>query len=156
MNRVDAVVAEARSWIGTPYHHMGDGEQVPGRQLKGIGIDCAQILVEVYSAAGVIKWFSTGKYGRDWMMHNGEERYLSFILPHAVEIDCKDVRPADIVVWRFGKTFSHGGIVTKWPHIVHAFAQYGFVDESDASLGSHLTIIGTKPRPMRAFRMLGI
>lgn len=151
---IEAVVKEAQSWRGTPYHHMGDGEQVPGRQLKGIGIDCAQILVETYSAVGLIKWFSTGKYGRDWMMHSREERYLSFITPYADEVE--SIQPADIVVWRFGYTFSHGGIVTQWPKVIHAFASYGMVDESDVSIPSHLTVIGTKPRPMRAFRMRGL
>ena len=150
-----AAVAEARSWIGTPYHHMGDGEQREGRQLKGVGIDCAQILIEVFSAIGVIKWFSTGKYGRDWMMHNGEERYLSFIRPYAEEYDWQKepIGDGDIVAWRFGRSFSHGGIVTQWPRVVHAYAPFNMVDESDTSVASQLTLIGIAPRPMLAFRM---
>lgn len=151
---ISAVIAEAESWIGTPYHHMGDGDQVPGRQLKGVGIDCAQILVETYSAAGVTEWFSTGKYSRDWMMHQREERYLGFIIPLTDEVEYP--MPADIVVWRFGFTFSHGGIVTKWPHVVHAYAPYGVVDKSDVSLASDLTVLNNKPRPMRVFRMRGL
>ena len=35
-----AVVAEARSWIGTPYHHAAD--------VKGHGVDCAMLLIRVY------------------------------------------------------------------------------------------------------------
>ena len=31
-----AVVAAAREWIGTPYHHMAD--------IKGVGCDCAMLL----------------------------------------------------------------------------------------------------------------
>lgn len=134
---------------------MGDGEQVAGRKLKGVGIDCAQILVEVYSAVGVIEWFSTGRYVRDWMMHQSEERYLALIIPHAEEYDWREepIEASDIVVWRFGKTYSHGGIVTKWPRFVHAYAEYGMVEEGDASVSSHLTLLGRAPRPMRAFRM---
>ncbi len=150
---ISSVIREAESWIGTPYHLMGDGDQTPGRKLKGIGIDCAQILVEVYSAAGVTPWFSTGKYSRDWMMHQREERYLGFITPLADEIEANHPAPADIVVWRFGFTFSHGGIVTEWPHVVHAYAPYGMVDKSDVSLASDLTVLKNKPRPMRVFRM---
>ena len=41
-----AVVAAARSWIGTPYHHAAD--------VKGVGVDCAMLLVRVYSDLGLI------------------------------------------------------------------------------------------------------
>lgn len=155
MTIADAVVAEAHTWLRTPYHHMGDGDQRAGRQLKGVGIDCAQILVEVYSAVGAITWFSTGKYGRDWMMHDGEERYLSFITRYADEYDWKNevIQPADIVVWKFGLSFSHGAIVAKWPLVIHAYASFGFVDKSDASLVSYLTHFANRPRQMRAFRI---
>jgi hypothetical protein len=150
------VVSEARSWIGTPYHHMGAGLQVPGRQLKGIGIDCAQILVEVYAACDVIEWFDTGKYPADFMMHSDDPTYIDLIIPRAEEYDWRvePILPADLPVWLFGRTYSHGGIVTEWPKVVHAYAPYGFVDESDVTQGSHLSLIGhRKPRPMRMFRM---
>ena len=157
MSTVDAVIAEARSWIGTPYHHLGGGDQVPGRALKGVGIDCAQILIETFSAAGAIAWFSTGRYPADWMMHRDEERYVSFIERYADEVAPIDAQPVDIVVWRYGRTFSHGGIVTAWPKVVHAFAPYRFVVESDASRPSELTMQNNgSPRPMRAFRLRGL
>ena len=41
------VVRVARSFIGTPYHHMG--------RVKGAGVDCATLLAEVYYEAGVLK-----------------------------------------------------------------------------------------------------
>lgn len=150
-----AVVDEAHTWLRTPYHHMGDGEQRAGRQLKGIGIDCAQILIETYSAVGVIDWFSTGKYGRDWMSHNADERYVSFIAKYAEQYDWREepIQPADIAVWKFGLSFSHGGIVTEWPHVIHAYASFGFVDKSDASLVSWLTHFANRPRPMITFRV---
>ncbi|HEY2178091.1 MAG TPA: hypothetical protein VGH15_05865 [Caulobacteraceae bacterium] len=155
----EAVVAEARSWVGTPYRHMGGGEQIAGRRLKGVAVDCAQILVEVYAAAGVIAWFSTGRYPHDWMMHQGEERYVGFIERFADEFDPagQDPEPGDVVVWRFGRTYSHSGIVTAWPRVVHAYAPYAMVDESDTSRPSQLTLLNDgSPRPMRAFRLKGL
>lgn len=150
-----AVVAEARTWRGTPYHHLGSGEQLRGRQLKGVGTDCAQLLIDVYSAAGVIDWFSTGKYSLDWMMHRDDERYVEIIERFADEFDwtARPILPADVVVWRYGRTFSHGGIVTEWPLIVHAFSPWGVVGEDDVSRPSELTLANNgRPRPMRAFR----
>ena len=29
--------------------------------------------------------------------------------------------PGDVAVFRFGRTFSHGAIVTDWPRLIHAY-----------------------------------
>lgn len=34
-------VAEAITWLGTPYHHQG--------RVKGVGVDCGTLLCEVYA-----------------------------------------------------------------------------------------------------------
>ena len=73
-----AVLDEARSWLGTPYHHRAC--------VKGAGVDCAQILIAVYANAGLIQAFDTGDYPPDWMLHREEERYLGFVLDHAHEV----------------------------------------------------------------------
>ena len=72
-----AVVAAARSWIGTPYHHAAD---VKGRQG---GVDCAMLLVRVYCDLGLVEPFDPRPYTRDWMLHRDEERYLGFLLARA-------------------------------------------------------------------------
>jgi len=148
-----AVVAEARGWIGTPYHHRAN--------VRGAGVDCARLLIEVYAAAGVIEAFDPGDYPPDWHLHRSEERYVEVIGRFAAEIspDPAQIRPADVLVWRYGRTFSHGGIVTGepgrapptgWPWIVHAFAPSRLVEETRV-IGSPLD-----GRPLRAFRPLGL
>lgn len=109
MSRAD-VVAEAMTWLKTPYHHRAS--------VKGAGVDCAQILVEVYSACGLIPKFDTGDYTPDWMMHREEERYLSFVLNYAHEVETP--QPGDVVLYKVGRCFAHGGIVVDWPTIIHA------------------------------------
>lgn len=106
----EAVVAEARTWLKTPYHHRA--------AIKGAGVDCAQILVEVYSACGLIPHFDTGDYPPDWMMHREEERYLGFVLDYAHEVETP--KPGDVVLYKVGRCFAHGGIVVDWPTIIHA------------------------------------
>lgn len=134
-----AVVAAARGWIGTPYHHRA--------RVKGAGVDCAQILIAAYSDAGVIEAFDTGDYPPDWHLHRSEERYVEIIERFASEFDwrAEGLQPADVVVWRYGRTFSHGGIVSAWPRVIHAFAPYRIVDETPIP-GSPLD-----GREMRAF-----
>ncbi len=104
------VIAEAMEWKGTPYHHRA--------RVKGAGVDCAQILIAVYSAAGLIDAFETGDYPPDWMMHRDEERYLGFIKGYADKVESP--LPGDVVLYRVGRCVSHGGIVIDWPTIIHA------------------------------------
>ena len=108
-----AILAEARSWIGTPYHHMAD--------IKGVGVDCAMILVRVFCDLGLVAPFDPRPYTRDWHLHRGEERYLAALLERAHLVARPE--PGDIVVFRYGRCFSHGGIVTRAAPltILHAF-----------------------------------
>lgn len=119
------VVAEAETWLRTPYHHRA--------RVKGGGVDCAQILVEVYAAVGLIEPFDTGEYPMDWMMHRDEERYLHWVKQYGHEID--QPKPGDIAVWKFGRSFSHGAIVAAWPRIIHAYRRDGMVAWGDGTQG---------------------
>lgn len=120
-----AVVAEAETWLRTPYHHRA--------QVKGGGVDCAQILVEVYAAVGLIDWFDTGEYPADYMLHRDEERYLYWLEQHGRRVETP--QPGDVVVWRFGRTFSHGAIVVEWPRVIHAYRKAGMVTRGDGENG---------------------
>ena len=109
-----AVVAETRSWIGTPY--------VPGADVKGAGVDCGMLLIKVFQATGHMDpTFDPRPYPMQWHFHQVAEKYLGYIeifshpLPEGV-----DPSPGDIVLFKFGKCFSHGAIVTEWPHAIHA------------------------------------
>jgi hypothetical protein len=147
------VVAEARSWIGTRYHHCAD--------VKGMGVDCAMILVRVYQAVGLIPEFDPRPYPPRWHLHQGEERYLGWIRKFAHPVETPG--PGDVILWRVGRCFSHGGIVTEWPtaalearghphRVVHAYARAGIVEESDVSLGGELS---DPKRPRRFYSLWG-
>jgi len=112
-----AVVAQARSWLGTPYHHMG--------RIKGAGVDCAMLPAEVYAACGLIPRQQVEFYPMDWNLHQGGERYLGHVLHHAVEV--AEPLPGDLVLWRFGRCLAHGAIVLDWPLIIHAAVRHGVV-----------------------------
>lgn len=115
-----AVVAEAHTWLRTPYHHMG--------RVKGAGVDCATLLAEVYARTGVVPSFEIPFYPPDWHLHRNAERYLDAILAHAAEIGTLPA-PGDVAMWRFGKCFSHGAIVIDWPLVIHSYAGRGCVLE---------------------------
>ena len=119
MTTRDAIRAEAMSWLGTPYHHLGD--------VKGVGTDCAMILVRIYSSLGLIPRTTDPRpYAPDWHLHRGEERYLGWLeqFGHHVETP----RVGDVAVWRFGRTYSHGAVVVdEGGTIVHAYRDAGCV-----------------------------
>lgn len=106
-----AVIREAETWLGTRYHHMG--------RIKGAGVDCLMFLAEVYAAVGLIESVVDIPYYRpDFMQHRNDETYLEGILKYGHEIESP--RMADVVLYKWGRVFSHGGIVVEWPKIIHA------------------------------------
>lgn len=114
---IEKIIEEAKTWLKTPYHHEGN--------IKGVGVDCAMILVEVYSAVGATAWFDPRPYPRQWMLHRSEERYLEWMLKYADEVH--DPRPGDMVLVRIGRTLSHSGIVIDGAKVIHACANEGLV-----------------------------
>lgn len=110
-----AVVAEAMTWLKTPYHHNA--------RVKGAGCDCAQFPAAVYEAAGLMDHVEP-IYPHDWHLHRSEELYLEWAAKvGAVEILPERAGPGDFIIWRFGRTFSHGAIFVDPPMIIHATAQ---------------------------------
>ena len=122
MEQRTAVVAEALTWLRTPYHTMG--------RIKGAGVDCYTLLAEVFSKAGL---FTAEEefYPRDWFLHARQDEYKMRILRHAremVEKFCSATEmtaPGNIVLVRIrrkvGDIDAHGGVITAWPMVLHAF-----------------------------------
>ena len=130
-----AVVAEAKTWLKTPYHHMG--------RVKGAGVDCGQLLAEVYETAGATDHVETGFYPVDWHLHRSEEKYIEAVAAHAREEALPPERipqPGDIVAFRFGRTISHGAIVVEWPLVIHSYVGLGVIygDATQAPLAGRL------------------
>jgi cell wall-associated NlpC family hydrolase len=98
----ERVVAAARSWLGTPFHH--------GTRQKGVGVDCGNLLVAVYLEAGVLREapaFEPPPPG--WHLHHADERYLRLIARY-----CQPVRPP----WEAGDVLVFRG--RHWPSAGHA------------------------------------
>jgi len=133
-----AVVAEARKWLKTPYHPMGD--------IKGAGVDCGMLLVRVFVDTGLCVPFDPRPYASDWMLHRSEEKYLGFIFDRTAEVSAPGL--GDVMVFKFGRCYSHGGIVTslKPLRIVHAFAPAGTVIEGDVAINQALNNPARNPR----------
>jgi NlpC/P60 family putative phage cell wall peptidase len=131
------IVEIARSWIGTPYHHRA--------RLKGVGVDCAQLLIGVFAEAGLIESFDTGEYPMDWAAHRDDERFLGWVAQHAAPTSF--AMPGDLLVFRYFRCYSHGAIVVDDALMIHSFIGRGveIVERADFALRPHLafTLFGS-------------
>lgn len=114
------VVALARTWLGTPYHHQAS--------VKSIGCDCVGLIrglfAELYgqfpvSAASVA-------YTRDWAEATGEETLIVAARRHLVEIAPTSAKPGDVIVFRYRERMvaKHTGLLAMAPDgaptLIHA------------------------------------
>jgi cell wall-associated NlpC family hydrolase len=117
----EQIVQEARTWLGTPYHHCAD--------VKGAGVDCAMILVRVYAACGLLPAsFDPRPYSPQWHLHRGEELYQAWIAA-AGAIETGSPRAGDVGLWKFGRAYSHAAILVDSGagEIIHALKDAGRV-----------------------------
>lgn len=111
------IVRAAREWLGTPYHHHG--------RIKHAGTDCAMFPLAVYQECGVLPLdYQPPEYSVQWHLHRSEELYLKEIAKFVTEI-AGPPQPADFVVFRYGRTYSHGAIVVDWPGVIHSYVPHG-------------------------------
>jgi len=131
------IVEEARRWVRTPYHNCAD--------IHGIGVDCGMLIVRVFVDTGVVPPFDPRPYNPDWMLHRDEEKYLEFFTTRCVRV--REPGLGDLVLFRYGRSYSHGGIVTGlYPiSIVHAYHDAGMVIEETFEQNPALTENGRRP-----------
>lgn len=129
------VVNEALTWLKTPWHHEG--------RKKHIGVDCGMFLLEVFERCALIPHVEPLHYSQDFMLHNTQEWFLEIMKQYADIVGNPPFLPGDALIFRHGKIFSHGGLVVRWPLIIHASAPdkcvcYGYMDQLPLSNRRHL------------------
>lgn len=110
----EAIVTEARSWLGTPYHH--------GASLKGVGVDCIGLLIGIARNVGMLPpdW-QPAPYPAQWHLHQAEERLMEGIAAAGcVEVSVAQRQPADILLFRFGQVCAHTALLLPEDYMLHA------------------------------------
>ncbi len=148
-----AFIEEAISWIGTPFRDCAD---VKGRSGA---VDCAMLLTRCAVDTGLVPAFDPRPYPPRWHLHRDEERFTSWIEHRLGGREVPSPRPGDIVVWRFGRTFSHGAVCVGAGEVVHAWSAAGCVLASRmdepmlASIGLGVACVA---RPVRFFDLWSV
>jgi cell wall-associated NlpC family hydrolase len=110
-----AVVAEAMTWHRTPYHHHG--------RVKGVGVDCAMLLAEVFEACGLVSRVEPGAYPVQWHLHRSEERFVGWLAQYAQPLpEGQAPQPGDVALFQFGRCFSHGALLVEPDLALHAYS----------------------------------
>lgn len=111
----DAIVAEAREWIGTPWHHQA--------ALKGKGCDCIGLIYGVARALGIPE---AARFRADPRFRGyGRTPEPSMLRAAIAEyLNVADVeRPGDILLMRFDAEPQHFGFLSTPDYMIHAYAQ---------------------------------
>ena len=109
-----AIVAEARSWIGTPYRHQAS--------LKGVGCDCLGLVRGVWRSLLGAEPERAPPYSRDWAEAAGEETLAQAARAHLSEIEPSEFALGDVLLFRYRARYpaKHAAIVTAPDTMVHA------------------------------------
>lgn len=106
---VDAqlIVDQARSWLGTPFHHQA--------ATKGVGCDCIGLIAGVAKELGLPEaneFFSTPE-----LRSYGRQPDPTLLLTHCerllTRIDFSEARPGDVLLMRFKVEPQHFALLTR-------------------------------------------
>ncbi|NEW88752.1 peptidase P60 [Rhodopseudomonas sp. WA056] len=110
----DAIVAEARSWIGTRYRHQAS--------VKGVGCDCLGLVRGVWRACLGEEPEMPPPYAPDWAEAGGDETLAAAALRHLVPVPCDAFDRGDVLLfrWRDGCVAKHAAIASSPTTMIHA------------------------------------
>jgi NlpC/P60 family putative phage cell wall peptidase len=109
------IVAEARTWLGTPFHHQA--------RLKSVGVDCAGLIIGVARALDLVSPdFDVTAYQRS----PDGLALLEHCNQHMIRTTREAMKPGDVIVIRWRQHPQHLGILGDYLHgglsLIHAFS----------------------------------
>lgn len=110
----DQIVANAREWLGTPYHH---------NQCSKYGIDCVQFTKVVAESVGIPQVVHPNYYNiprNDYL--------LEIFNKHSNFKRVATILPGDILVFRIAGLPHHVGIATSKNTFIHTDYRQGVVE----------------------------
>jgi NlpC/P60 family putative phage cell wall peptidase len=109
-----AIVAEARTWIGTRYRHQAS--------VKGVGCDCLGLVRGVWRACVGDEPELPPPYAPDWAEARSEEALAAAALRHLVPVAPDHPGAGDVLLfrWRAGFVAKHAAIASGEGTMIHA------------------------------------
>ena len=109
------VLAEARSWIGTPYHHQ--------MSVKGAGCDCLGLVRGVWRALYGPEPEALPPYAPDWSERTAVDTLSQAAGRWLVALDVSQAQPGDVLLFRYAPNgfARHCAILSAPDRILHAW-----------------------------------
>ena len=123
-----AMIAAARSWLGTPFHHQG--------RAPHVGLDCLGLLVCAARAAGLAINDRT-----DYPWRPDGKALLAGLEEHGA-VRVNEMQAGDVLLFRFDNQPQHLAIVSDAARMIHAYAPAGKVVETTISAAWLNRLIG--------------
>lgn len=122
MTTREQIVAAARGWLGTPYHHQAS--------VKGVGCDCLGLLRGLWRELLGDEPETLPAYTRDWGDVTGSEPLLAVARRHLLPLASVDLAlPGDMLVFRMqAGVAEHAGVLTDNEHFIHAVEELGVTE----------------------------
>ncbi len=110
-----AILAETRTWIGTPYQHQASA--------RGAGCDCLGLVRGVWRAFFGDEPEAAPAYTPDWAEREGRETLLFAARLYLREIPTEAARPGDVLLFRMDarSPVKHAAILDEGDRIIHAY-----------------------------------
>lgn len=108
------IVAEASTWIGTPFQHA--------QHCKRKGCDCIGLIIGVFQQLGCLAPdYIAPRYSQQWHAHKNEELLMRYALDAGFTVKNADPEPGDVLIFKYGRVCSHSGIYMGNDSFVHAY-----------------------------------
>ena len=120
MNQANNIVAQARSWIGTPFHHQA--------RLKKIGCDCLGLIVGVVDELELKDKNGVKLAAYDEVTYSKEpdgEYLIQKLVDVLAEIAPEEMRAGDLALFKVRENPQHLAILTDYEGglgMIHSFA----------------------------------
>ena len=121
---LEAVIAAARAWLGTPYHDQAS--------LRGVGCDCLGLARGVWRDLVGAEPQAPPPYSRDWGETGIREVLADGARRMMIEITTAEIGPGALVLFRMAPRAiaKHVGILTAPDQFIHAYDRLGVIEEA--------------------------
>jgi cell wall-associated NlpC family hydrolase len=109
------IVLQARTWLGTRYHHQG---RLKKSKAGAGGVDCIGLIIGVIDELGLqdgagVKLCEYDEF--NYSMYPERGRLVASIRKHLREVPLEHMRAGDVLLFRTFRDPQHVGLLTEYP-----------------------------------------
>jgi cell wall-associated NlpC family hydrolase len=134
----EQIVVQARTWLGTHYHHQGRLK----KSIRGPGgVDCIGLIIGIIDELGIQDGEGNSLVAADetnYSMYPEQGRLVKSIQQHLREVPIEKMAVGDILLFKTFRDPQHVGLLTQYPGggpgLIHCNSSAGMVVEQPFSM----------------------